>query len=77
MCTQAYREALIRAHSAVLGRCPDEGVDLAFREEHGELPGRGQRPVAGLGAELARYPQGILDRPAPDPGPVLDRKSVV
>ncbi len=40
-------------------------------EEHGEIPRRGQSPVAGLAAELASYAHGILSRPAPDSSAVL------
>src|SRR6266496_1334104 len=40
-------------------------------EEHGEIPRRGQSPVAGLAAELASCPHGILGRPAPDSSAVL------
>jgi hypothetical protein len=56
---------------AALSRCPDHGTDLSLGEEHGEVPGRGQGPVAGLGAELEGCPHGIHGRPAPDPGAVL------
>jgi hypothetical protein len=40
-------------------------------EKHGEIPRRGQSPVAGLAAELASCPHGIDGRPAPDSGAVL------
>jgi hypothetical protein len=50
-------------------------------EKHGEIPRRGHSPVAGLAAELASYPHGILSRPAPDSSAVLpdvhaDRQAV-
>jgi hypothetical protein len=40
-------------------------------EEHGEIPRRGQSPVAGLASELESCPHGILGRPAPDSSAVL------
>src|ERR1700740_682725 len=52
-------------------RCPDDGTNLSLWEEHGEIPRRGQGPVAGLAAELASRPRGIHGRPAPDSGAVL------
>src|SRR5262245_50511673 len=47
-------------------RCPDDRMHPSFGEEHGQIPRRGQRPVAGLAAELASCPHGIRGRPAPD-----------
>ncbi len=41
-------------------------MNLSLGEEHGEIPRRGQSPVAGLAAELASCPHGIRGRPAPD-----------
>ena len=52
-------------------RCPDDGMNPSLGEEHGEIPRRGQSPVAGLAAELASCPHGILGRPAPDSSAVL------
>ena len=46
-------------------------MNPSLREEHGEIPRRGQSPVAGLAAELASCPHGILGRPAPDSSAVL------
>src|SRR5215469_15269655 len=40
-------------------RCPDDGMNPSLWEEHGEIPRRGQRPVAGLAAELASCPHRI------------------
>jgi hypothetical protein len=40
-------------------------------EEHGEIPRRGQSPVARLAVELERCAHGILDGPAPDSSAVL------
>src|SRR5215468_8782299 len=40
-------------------------------EEHGEIPRRGQSPLAGLAAELASCPHSIRGRPAPDSSAVL------
>src|SRR6516165_9956758 len=40
-------------------------------EKHGEIPRRGHSPVAGLAAEPASCPHGILSRPAPDSSAVL------
>jgi hypothetical protein len=31
-------------------RCPDDGTNPSLGEEHGEIPRRGQSPVAGLAA---------------------------
>jgi hypothetical protein len=52
-------------------RCPDDGMHPSLWEEHGEIPRRGQSPVAGLAAELARHTHGIRGRPAPDSSAVL------
>jgi len=41
-------------------------MNPGLREEHGEIPRRGQSPVAGLAAELASCPHGIHGCPAPD-----------
>jgi hypothetical protein len=35
-------------------------MNPSLGEEHGEIPRRGQSPVAGLAAELASCPHGIL-----------------
>jgi len=52
-------------------RCPDDGMNSSFWEEHGEVPRRGKSPVSGLAAELASCPHGIRGRPAPDSCTVL------
>src|SRR5690242_4038309 len=46
-------------------------MNRSLWEEHGEIPRRGQSLVAGLAAELASCPHGILGRPAPDSSAVL------
>ena len=52
-------------------RCPDDGMNPCLGEEHGEIPRRGQSPVAGPAAELASCPHGIDGRPAPDSSAVV------
>src|SRR5262252_8170092 len=71
--TSASRAWLAAAVSgrAPFRRCLDDGVNPSLGEEHGEIPRRGQRPVAGLAAALASRPHGILGRPAPDSSAVL------
>ena len=60
-----------RHRAGPLALLPDDGVNLCLREEHGQGPGRGQGPVAGLAAERAGGPHGIDGRPAADPSAVV------
>ncbi len=50
--TARVPSAMTPLADAPVRRCPDDGVNPFLWEEHGEIPRRGQSPVAGPTAEL-------------------------